>query len=58
MDEAFVKVNLDEKSVSFFKKNLFKIKCLLTRILIWSDFYNMVRDAKLTALDFLEIVKE
>ena len=42
-DEAFIKIAFDSHSVAFFKKNLNKISCELSRTLIWQAFYNMVR---------------
>lgn len=54
-DEAFIKIAFDSHSVAFFKKNLNKISCELSRTLIWQAFYNMVRDGDLSAEEYIEL---
>lgn len=41
-DETFIKISLDPHSMNFFKENLSKITCDLSKTLIWQAFYNMV----------------
>lgn len=55
-DEAFIKVRIDSHSTEVFKSNLKNIKQELNRTLIWKAFFDMVRDALLTSIDFIDIV--
>ncbi len=55
-DETFIKTLLDENSIKFFEKNLNKVNDVLTRSLIWRSFFDMVRDAKLSAEDYINFV--
>ncbi|KAL4479608.1 hypothetical protein ABPG72_004204 [Tetrahymena utriculariae] len=57
-DHAFVKVALDKESLSFFKKNLHYIHDDLTRTLIWRSIFEMVRDARISSDEYLEIFKK
>jgi len=63
-DETFIKVLLDPSSQAFFAKNLHKLsgtsieqikQVELTKTLIWRAFYDMVRDGKLTTLEYKDI---
>jgi len=56
-DQSFVKLVLDPHSVEFFKLNLFKVTDVMTRALIWRSFFDMVKDAKLTADKYLDIFR-
>ncbi len=54
-DHAYVKVELDPKSISLFKQNLASLADPFTRQLIWQDLWNMVVDAKLPFTDFAKL---
>ena len=53
-DYSFAKTSLDTKSAEFFSKNLSGIKDLLSRALIWRAFFDMVKDAKITANRYID----
>eukprot|EP01017_Pseudomicrothorax_dubius_P017679 TRINITY_DN1985_c0_g1_i3.p1 TRINITY_DN1985_c0_g1~~TRINITY_DN1985_c0_g1_i3.p1 ORF type:complete len:643 (-),score=135.96 TRINITY_DN1985_c0_g1_i3:41-1969(-) len=55
-EQAFMKILLDEKSRDFFLGNLAKIEEQHTRAIIWVAFWNMVRDARLSGVDFVSAV--
>ena len=55
-DHTFVKNNIDEVSREFFVNNLNKIDNILTRTLIWRSFYEMVKDAKITSVEYLNFI--
>ena len=52
-DYSFVKHLLDPHSTDYFSKNLSHIKDLLSRTLIWRAFYDMLKDAKITAPKYI-----
>lgn len=52
---SYYKYSLDPISLNFFKDNLNKIQDTLTRMIIWHDLNEQVRDAKLLLSDFLLI---
>ena len=54
-DEAFIKVRLDENSITFLKEKLHKIADELTRAMIWRSLFDMVRDGQLSAAKFVEV---
>ena len=54
-DEAFIKVRLDENSITFLKEKLHKIADELTRAMIWRSLFDMVRDGQLSAAKFVDI---
>ncbi len=54
-DLSYGKVRLDEKSITTLKEHLGKIKNGLTRTVCWSAVWDMLRDAELSASDFLDI---
>jgi uncharacterized protein YjaG (DUF416 family) len=53
-------VSLDDRSLAFLTANLKPsvITSPLLRQLIWRDLYDMVRDAKLPATQYLQTVRE
>jgi aminopeptidase N len=55
-DQDFIKVNLDHKSIDFFKQNINKIKSELSKACIYKCFFDMVDDAKLKAKECVEFV--
>lgn len=54
-DWAYVKLILDKTSISFFKNNLLIVKDLLSRQMIYRSFFDMMRDARLSSIEFLEL---
>jgi aminopeptidase N len=52
-DWDFVKVTLDDASLDFFLKNVGKIQCSLSQLLIVRSMHDMVRQAKLKGTDFI-----
>jgi aminopeptidase N len=57
-DLAYAKVALDRESVEFARANMERIDDALTRQLLWSSFWQMVRDQQLKSLDYLAFVRE
>lgn len=56
-DHAFAKLSLDEDSVAFLRENIERFEETLTRQLLWSALWSMVRDQQLKTQDFLELVR-
>lgn len=54
-DLAYAKVILDTTSFDLFKNNLHKCDHPLTRSMLWFNFYQMVKDAKISSNNFIEI---
>lgn len=54
-DLSYAKVRLDERSVTTLKTHLGEIQDGLTRTVCWSAVWDMLRDAQLSASDFLDI---
>jgi len=57
-DHAFAKVRLDDPSVEFLRQRIQDFDDLLTRQLLWSALWNMVRDQQLKSTEFLALVRE
>jgi aminopeptidase N len=57
-DHGYAKVSLDEQSEKFGLENLEKFDDPLLRQLLWSDFYNMTRDAKMKSTAYLKLCRE
>jgi aminopeptidase N len=57
-DLAYAKVSLDDTSVAFVREKIDLIDDLLTRSLLWSATWNMVRDQQLKSRDFLSLVRK
>jgi aminopeptidase N len=55
-DHTFVKNVIDKVSLSYFEKNLHNITDILSRTLIWRSFFEMVKDGKMRAERFVDIV--
>lgn len=55
-DWGYCKIVLDDKSLQAVKSNFSNIKDLLTRQLIWRALFDMVRDIKLSGVEFCEVV--
>jgi aminopeptidase N len=56
-DLSYGKVRLDERSISTLKSHIGKIEDGLTRVVCWSAAWDMLRDAELSAADFLQIIQ-
>ena len=56
-DLSYGKVRLDERSIATLKSHIGKIEDGLTRVVCWSAAWDMLRDAELSATDFLEMIK-
>ena len=56
-DHAYAKVQLDDASVAFLREHVERFDDRLTRQLLWSALWNMVRDQQLKAQDYLELVR-
>ncbi|KAL4510727.1 hypothetical protein ABPG72_004881 [Tetrahymena utriculariae] len=54
-DQGYIKINFDDISFHFFKKNVNKINDILTRTLIWGVFYDLVRDGKISSEEYVDI---
>jgi len=54
-DFSYAKVRLDDRSVETLKKHLGKVKDNLTRAMCWAISWDMLRDAELSASDFIDI---
>ena len=56
-DLTYAKIRFDERSIATLKKNLGKLEDKLARVLCWSATWDMLRDAELSASDFIEIAQ-
>lgn len=54
-DLSYAKIRFDQKSIATLKAHLGKISDSLTRALCWSAAWDMLRDAEMSATDFIEI---
>jgi aminopeptidase N len=54
-DFSYAKVRLDDRSVETLKNNLGNVKDNLTRAMCWAISWDMLRDAELSASDFIDI---
>jgi len=54
-DLSFAKIRLDDRSIATIKKNLGSLRDNLARALCWSAAWDMLRDAELSASDFIDI---
>ena len=54
-DHDFVKVSLDDHSLNFAKDHLEAIDDPLLRQLTWQSLWNMVRDQKLSSVEYLQL---
>jgi aminopeptidase N len=54
-DLSYAKIRFDQRSITTLKANLGKITDSLTRALCWSAAWDMLRDAEISASDFIEI---
>jgi len=54
-DLSYAKIRFDQKSITTLKAHLGKISDSLTRALCWSAAWDMLRDAEMSATDFIEI---
>ena len=54
-DLSYAKVRFDDRSIATLKAHLGKIDDSLTRALCWSAAWDMLRDAEISATDFIDI---
>ncbi|MDA3030631.1 MAG: aminopeptidase N, partial [Actinomycetota bacterium] len=54
-DLSYAKIRFDQRSITTLKAHLGKISDSLTRALCWSAAWDMLRDAEISASDFIEI---
>jgi aminopeptidase N len=54
-DLSYAKIRFDQRSITTLKAHLGKISDSLTRALCWSAAWDMLRDAEISATDFIEI---
>jgi aminopeptidase N len=54
-DLSYAKVRLEDRSIATLKSHLGEIQDGLTRTVCWSAVWDMLRDAELSATDFLDI---
>ena len=54
-DLSFAKIRLDDRSIATMKKHLGSLRDNLARALCWSAAWDMLRDAELSASDFIDI---
>ncbi len=54
-DLTYTKIRFDDRSIATLKAHLGKIDDSLTRALCWSAAWDMLRDAEISATDFIEI---
>ncbi|MSX61404.1 MAG: aminopeptidase N, partial [Actinobacteria bacterium] len=54
-DLSYAKVRLDDRSIATLKSHLGKISDGLTRAMCWAISWDMLRDAEISATDFIEI---
>ena len=57
-DWGYVKVNLDQTSLAAIKKHINALDNATMRIMLWQSLSNSVRDAKLSAEDFIDFALE
>ena len=55
-DMSYAKVRLDDRSIATLKTHIGKLDDDLTRSLLWAIIWDMLRDAELSATDFVEIL--
>ena len=54
-DLTYTKIRFDDRSITTLKSHLGKINDSLTRALCWSAAWDMLRDAEISATDFIDI---
>ncbi|MFT4245445.1 MAG: aminopeptidase N [Micrococcaceae bacterium] len=57
-DFAYAKVVFDEESLQFVKENPAKFDDPLARAIIWTNIWEMVRDAKFSPIDYIRLILE
>jgi aminopeptidase N len=57
-DHAYAKLKLDDESVAFLREHIERFDDMLTRQLLWSALWNMVRDQQMKAQEFLELTRK
>ncbi len=57
-DHTFAKNVIDKISLAYFEKNLHNVHDILSRTLIWRSFFEMVKDGKMRADRYVDIIIE
>lgn len=57
-DHAYLKVNIDEKSLKALSNNLSKIADPFIRLMTWDSLWQMVRDQKIPLADYVQLVRK
>ena len=57
-DLTFIKIVLDENTLTWVRKNISNVKDDLTRCLVWRCLFEMVRDSRLKSGDFVDLMCE
>ncbi|MDZ7728515.1 MAG: aminopeptidase N [Dehalococcoidia bacterium] len=57
-DHDYSKLKLDDESVAFLREHIERFDDMLTRQILWSALWSMVRDQQLSSVDFLAFVRE
>ena len=57
-DHSFVRNVIDKPSMSYFSNNLDKIKDILSKTLIWGNFYGMIKDGELKSHDYFDLISK
>lgn len=57
-DHGYAKIRLDASSVGWARENLYVIDDPLLRQQVWASLWEMVRDRKLSSLDYLGLVRD
>ena len=55
-DMSYAKLRLDDRSIATLKTHIGKVDDDLTRSMLWAVIWDMLRDAELSATDFIEIL--
>jgi len=55
-DNGYCKVILDPTSIAYLKENLNELEEDLTRLIVWRSLWDMVRDGKISGVEFLTSV--
>ena len=55
-DWAYIKVNLDDRSIAAARANINALQDPMQRTMVWYDLYSMVTDARLPLTEYLDIL--
>ncbi len=57
-DDAYARITLDPWSLKFAKENVSKIPDTLLRTMVWTDLWQMVRDAEMPLSEYIQVVNQ